>query len=250
MLTIKEICEITGVNINTFHTWRRAEWNLLPAPVGVAKKIIYFDDSIIERIKYIQAQRAAGKNLPEIQDILKQQARNIFASEKFKTSGRDESGNLLACVAELEKKWEVGECKNEVCLALKLDPALSGFPTTFLNRPFVSSDLPLEVYISIISNNHVYFADLRVDLGDNPAEVKKQEKMPVEHYGMFAGQLFQRYADINQFVPSHMIPYLLLEDSFEDVWLPKKELFKIFKEAKKLTKIFKAGQEFARQMNV
>jgi DNA-binding transcriptional MerR regulator len=247
LLTIKEVCERTGININTFHAWRRDGWRLLPAPVGVAKKTIYFDDSIIERIMFIKAQRVAGKNLLEIQAILEQQAEN--APENLHAHGRNESRELIDSVVELERKWEEGDCKNEICLALKLDPIISGSPTTFIgHRPAVTSDLPLVVYISIISNNHVHFAELCVSLGEEPVEVKKHEKMPVEHYGMFVSQIFQRYAENNQFMPTVMIPYLLFS-GWDDYCMKAEEMDKFFKEAKKLTKILKAGQEFVQHLN-
>lgn len=250
MLTIKEICVRTGININTFHAWRRADWQLLPAPVGVAKKTIYFDDSIIERIMFIKAQRLSGKSLLEIQAILEQQAQNASTSKNSPDNERNDSRKLLDAVSELEQKWEYGGgCRNEICLALKLDPVISGPPTTFLDhRPAASSELPLIVYISIISNNQVHFAELWVGLGEEPIEVKKHEKMLVEYYGMFVNQLVQRFAENNQFVPTEMIPYLLLS-GWNDICLKTEELGKFFKEAKKLTKIFKAGQEFFQYLN-
>lgn len=249
MLTIKEICEKTRINIHTFHAWRRADWNLLPAPIGVAKKTIYFDDSVIERIMFIKAQRAAGKNLLEIQAILEEQTGKISALEKIHASERNGSRKPIESGADLERKWEDGDHKNEICLALKLDPMISSTPTIFIDyKPSVTPDPPLLVYISIISNNYVHFAELLDDIGEEPAELKKHEKIPVEQYGIFVCQIFQRFAENNSFVPTDMIPYLLLSGWY-DVCLPKEEMNKFFKEAKKLTKILKAGQEFVRHLN-
>ena len=53
MLSIKEICDRAGIAFHTFQYWRRESLNLLPKPIGVEKKVIYFDESILERIKFI-----------------------------------------------------------------------------------------------------------------------------------------------------------------------------------------------------
>ena len=66
MLSINEICTKTGLSLHTFQSWRRDGRNLLPKPVGVDKKVIYFDESILDRIQLILDQKAAGKTLDEI----------------------------------------------------------------------------------------------------------------------------------------------------------------------------------------
>jgi DNA-binding transcriptional MerR regulator len=69
MLSINEICGRAGISINTFQYWRRNDRKLLPKPMGVDKKVIYFDDSILERIQFIRDQRAAGRKLEEIEAL-------------------------------------------------------------------------------------------------------------------------------------------------------------------------------------
>lgn len=243
MLTIKEICDRTNINVNTFHAWRRANWRLLPDPIGVAKKTIYFDDSIIERIYFIKSQRLAGKSLPEIQAMLEQQ--KASALENSQASERKASRKLTDSRHELLEKWNYKDCKNEVCLALKLDPVISSYPTVFVGPQFV--EWPFLVHISIISNNYVHFAELGVNEGEERAEVKKHEKMLVEHYGLFAGQIIQRYVEHNSFVPVDIAPYMLLS-GYGDEYLSGEETVEFFKEAKKLTKVIRAGQEFIKHL--
>jgi DNA-binding transcriptional MerR regulator len=60
MLSIKEICDKTGLTLHTFQNWRRNGSHLLPKPVAVDKRIIFFDDAILERIKYIRTSRWPG----------------------------------------------------------------------------------------------------------------------------------------------------------------------------------------------
>jgi len=245
LLTIKEICDKTGINVNTFHAWRRADWRLLPDPIGVAKKTIYFDDSIIERIIFIKSQRAAGKSLLEIQDILEQQT--VSASEKSQAPERNERWKMLDAIIALSSKWDEKDTKNEVCLALKLDPVISGWPTVFVDPQVSARGWPFLVYITIISNNYVHFAELGVNKGDERAEVKKHEKMLVEHYGLFASKIIQRYAEHNDFAPLYIVPYMLLSGCGDD-YLTAEETVGFFKETKKLAKIIRAGQEFIKHL--
>jgi predicted site-specific integrase-resolvase len=60
MLSINEICEKAGITLHTFQSWRRDGLTLLPRPVAVDKKVIFFDDSILERIRLIREHKAAG----------------------------------------------------------------------------------------------------------------------------------------------------------------------------------------------
>ena len=251
MLTIKEICEQAGINVNTFHAWRRANWRLLPEPVGVAKKIIYFDDSILERINFIKEQRSAGKNLQEIQALLDQQLEDSYNPERDRYQCDDDGGRLMDSLTELEEKWKRKDCKNEICLALKLDPALSSPPTVFVDpRSSPSYDQPLVIFTSIISNGHVHFAELWGWIGEKPAEVKRHEKMRVEYYGMFVGQIAQKFAENDRFVCTAKIPGLLIESLNDCCGLGIKEVVDYFKDAKKLTNILKIGQEFAQRTNI
>lgn len=69
MLSIAEILKRTGLTLHNFQSWRRGDSNLLPKPVAVDKKVIYFDDSILERIKFIRKQQTAGKTLARIEEL-------------------------------------------------------------------------------------------------------------------------------------------------------------------------------------
>lgn len=109
MLTIKEICDRTGIAPHTFQSWRRDGLKLLPRPVAVEKQAICFDDSILERIRFIKEQRAAGKKLREINDVFESYyafLRSAEVDEHKAGSLNNIAGRLTAHEAELRSRLE------------------------------------------------------------------------------------------------------------------------------------------------
>lgn len=247
MLTSDEICEQAKININTFKSWRRDHWRLLPGPVGVSKKVLLFDDSICERIEFIKRQRAAGKKLKEIEKLIVQQDLANYCADPFHNPNEDDYREMDF----LEHELLTENRKNEICLALKLDPALSGLPVIFI-KPLAIHERHKHIifFVSIISNNYIHFAELWLRAFDLSYKAKRHEKMLVEYYGMFIGQITQIFADNGQIISSVEIPCLLIE-SLNNCREPGREaVVDCFKNVEKLTKILKHGQEFARGINM
>lgn len=208
MLTIAEILNQTGLTMHTFQFWRRGGSNLLPKPVGVDKKVIYFDDSIVERIKFIRDQQAAGHTLSQIEEMLSadlaEDAKTLPTWQSLKADHEDFMGE----VQDFTRKWEKGECRDEVCAALKLDPLLSGQLTTFVVPAVGKPAGVLTVYVTIISGSAVHFAELAVDLYGETAVIKSAE-LPVTDYAMLLYIIGHEFAVRKQLMKTEMIPYLL-----------------------------------------
>ena len=249
MLTIQEICRQTGLSIHTFHSWRRGALTLLPQPIGVSKKTIFFDDSIVERINYILAQREAGKNLHEIEALLEQSLYEDYDPVNDHCQGLDDGEKLMDAIEALKAKWEMGNPKNEICLALKLDPKLTGLPLVYPDpRSSPSFDTPLVVYATVVSNGYIYLAELWADLTGDKPQVVQNEKIKAAHYAMFVAQLVQKYLARNRILEIGLIPGLL----FNGAWgfdLGADEVRELFSEAEQMTKILKAGQEFVKLLS-
>jgi DNA-binding transcriptional MerR regulator len=241
MLTFEDIQAKTGVTTNTIQYWRRRQnEGLLPEPIAVRKKVIYFDDSIIERIQFIKDRLEEGVKLPEIKKLIEK--KQIAEYHANYPGYNDDYGVILEEIADLVKKWESGDCKNEVCMALALDPAISGNPEIRVSRP----DVPLQVDASIISNGWVHFSELRVS-GNCDIEVVHQAKIKVSDYGLLMALIVEPFANHNMFITAREIPSLLFDDSnlyrqLGDFGLNTLE------EAKKLTRVLRAGQEFIKHL--
>lgn len=105
MLTIKEICARTGVNHHTFQSWRRDGLKLLPKPVAVQRNFIFFDDSILERVRFIKEQRESGKTVREINEVFKSYyafLKDAESSDQAASSLKNVLGELDGCEAELQ----------------------------------------------------------------------------------------------------------------------------------------------------
>lgn len=250
MVTLEDIQERTGVSVNTIQYWRRRQnEGLLPEPAAVRKKVIYFDDSIIERVRFIRAKLKEGVKLPEVKELLQQkdeEERNrLYGPE----AGHCETdGQRLEALARLEERWERGDCKNDVCLALSLDPGLSGYPLVSIFTPVWTVDSPADICVSIISNGWVHFARLQVKLGGRTdVKVVEQAKIEVADFGMLLAVIGQKLADDNQLLNVEDIPGLLFGcfdlDGWSNAFSPA-----TLGEAKKLTRILRAGQEFVKYL--
>lgn len=237
MVTLEDIQRQTGVSINTIQYWRRRQnEGLLPDPVAVRKKVIYFDDSIVERIQFIQDRLEEGVKLPEIKELIEKMEIDEYHANYPGYS--DDPDVMTAAVAALINKWETGDCKNDVCMALALDPAISGNPEINVRHP----NMPVEVDASIISNGWVHFAVLRIS-DDYEIEIVHHTKIKVSDYGQLMALIVEPFAEHNLFVTAREIPSLLFDESnlyrqLGDYGLDTLE------EAKTLTKILRAGKEF------
>lgn len=250
MVTLEDIQERTGVSVNTIQYWRRHQnEGLLPEPAAVRKKVIYFDDSIIERVRFIRAKLKEGVKLPEVKELLQQkdeEERNRLYGPEAAHYATE--GQRLDALARLEEKWERGDCKNDVCLALSLDPGLSGYPLVSIFTPVWSLDSPVEICVSIISNGWVHFARLQVTL-DVRTDIKvvEQAKIKVPDFGMLLAIIGQKLADDNQLLNVEDIPGLLFGcfdlEGWSNAFSPA-----TLEEAKKLTRILRAGQEFVKHL--
>jgi DNA-binding transcriptional MerR regulator len=250
VVTLEDIQERTGVSVNTIQYWRRPRnEGLLPEPAAVRKKVIYFDDSIIERVKFIRKKLKDGLKLPEIKKLLRQKDEK----ERHRRPGPDAihydtAEQRLEAAAELEKKWTSGNCKNEVCLALSLDPTISGYPLASIFSAVWSLESPMEICVSIISNGWVHFAKIQVHLGGRTGvEVVERAKIKVPDFGMLLALIGQKLAEDNQLLSVEDIPGLLFGcfdlDGWSNAFSPD-----TLEEAKKLTRILRAGQEFVRHL--
>ncbi len=241
MVTLEDIQRETGVSINTIQYWRRQQnEGLLPEPAAVRKKVIYFDDSIIERIRFIKNRLEEGVKLPEIKELIEKKEIDEYHANYPGYS--DDPGVMMAAVAELVNKWETGDCKNDICLALALDPAISGNPEVWVKHP----RLPLEVDASIISNGWVHFTVLRIS-NDYEIEIVHHAKIKISDYGQLMALIVEPFAEHNMFVTAREIPSLLFDESnlyrqLGDFGLNTLE------EAKTLSKILRAGQEFVKHL--
>jgi len=208
MLSIDEIIEKTGLTRYNFQAWRRNGLRLLPKPVSVDKRNILFDDSILERIKFIRDQQAAGHTLAQIETMIADQlAEEAKAIPSWEVMSADHD-DFMEEIDSLRKKWERGECLDEVCAALKLDKALSGQPTTFVLPAVGKPAGGLMVYATIISNSVVHFVEMHVDLYD-PTEVKQSAEIPVGDFGMLLYIIGLEFAEGKKVMKTEMIPYLL-----------------------------------------
>ena len=241
MVTFEDIQRQTGVSINTIQYWRRRQnEGLLQEPVAVRKKVIYFEDSIIERIRFIQDRLEEGLKLPEIKELIEQKAIDDYHANY--PGYDDDYDKVLDYTSDLVKKWESDDCKNDICLALSLDPAISGNPETWVRR----KELPIEVDASIISNGWVHFAVLRVSSVDE-AEIVHHAKIKTSDYGMLMALIVEPFAGHNMLVGAREIPSLLFDEGNLYRQLGDYSL-ETLEEAKQLTKILKAGQEFVKHL--
>lgn len=254
MLSIADILRKTGLTLHTFQSWRRGDSNLLPKPVAVDKKVIYFDDSILERIKFIRKQQAAGHTLSQIEEMLKaelaEEAKMLPTFESLRADHEDFMGELR----EFTRKWEKGECREEVCAALKLDPAYTGQLTTFVLPAVGKPASGLTVYATAISIDLVHFAELSVELYDETV-VNKAAELPVDDFGMLLYIIGREFAQRKQLMKTEMIPYLLFH-GFEgtgatgEFWMDALELAPILSQIteasrKYLLRLRDSGGDFA-----
>jgi len=250
VVTLEDIQERTGVSIDTIQYWRRPRnEGLLPEPAAVKKKVIYFDESIIERIKFIKKKLKAGLKLPEIKELLQQKDEKESHHDAAKDlSLYDTPEQRQEAAAKLEKKWMHGDRKNDVCLALSLDPAISGYPLVSIFSANWSAESPMEICVSIISNGWVHFARLQVHFGSRiGVEVVDRAKIKVADFGMLLAIIGQKLADDNQLLSVEDIPGLLFGCFDIDVWSDAFSL-ETLEEAGKLTRILQAGQEFVKYL--
>lgn len=248
MVTLEDIQERTGVSIDTIQYWRRPRnEGLLPEPAAVKKKVIYFDDSIIERIKFIKKKLKAGLKLPEIKELLQQKDENERLHDASpELSLYDTPEQRQEAAAELEKKWMHGDRKNDVCLALSLDPAISGYPLLSIFSANWSAESLMEICVSIISNGWVHFARLQVHFGSRiGVEAVNRAKIKVADFGMLLAIIGQKLADDNQLLSVEDIPGLLFGCFDINGWSDAFSL-ETLEEAGKLTRILRAGQEFVK----
>lgn len=242
MLSIKEICKKAGISLYTFQSWRRNDSWLLPRPVAVEKKVIFFDDSILARIKFIREQQAVGKSLTQIEEMLRPQLIEEYVEPPQPHILQAEYDELMEEAKAHQQKWEKADCQDEVCAALKLDPALSGQPTTFCLPAAGRREGSLIVYSSIISLEKVHFAEIFADLYDAP-EVRQRLEMPVADFGMLLYLIGQEFAKHRQLLKTEIIPYLLLH-GFEGTGATGAYWKEAIEVAAILNKISEAGREY------
>jgi hypothetical protein len=154
----------------------------------------------------------------------------------------------IESVAKLEEKWMRGNRKNDVCLALALDPAISGQPDLSVVSEVWCFEAPVEVCASIVSNGWVHFAKLHVNLdGEADIEVAARTKIKVSDYGMLLAIIGQQLAEENQLLNPGDIPGILFGSEKMLEWYGLFSL-ETLDEAKKLTKVLRAGQEFIKRL--
>jgi DNA-binding transcriptional MerR regulator len=105
MLSINEICDQAGITIHTLQSWRRNGLNLLPKPVAVDKKVIFFDDSILERIRLIREHKAAGRRIVEISALFESYG---TVAENLAVNG-DEAERKFTALADMLAQLAVRE---------------------------------------------------------------------------------------------------------------------------------------------
>ena len=245
MLSIAEILKKTKLTLHTFQSWRRGDSNLLPKPVAVDKKVIYFDDSILERVKFIRKQQKAGKTLAQIEELLQaelaEEAKVLPTWESLRADHEDFMGEL----AEFTRKWEKGGCREEVCAALKLDPAYTGQPSTFVVPALGKPAGGLTVYVTVISIDLVHFAELSVDLYEETV-VNRAAELPSDDYAMLLYIIGREFAKRKQLMKTEMIPYLLFH-GFEgtgataEFWMEALDLAPILNQVTEVSRRYLLG---------
>jgi DNA-binding transcriptional MerR regulator len=245
MLSIADILKKTGLTLHSFQSWRRGDSNLLPKPVAVDKKVIYFDDSILKRIKFIRKQQKAGKTLAQIEKLLQaelaEEAKVLPTWESLRTDHEDFMGELR----EFTRKWEKGDCQEEVCAALKLDQAYTGQPSTFVVPALGKPAGGLTVYVTVISIALVHFAELSVDLYDETV-VNRTAELPADDYAMLLYIIGREFAKRKQLMKTEMIPYLLFH-GFEgtgataEFWMEALDLAPILNQVTEVSRRYLLG---------
>jgi DNA-binding transcriptional MerR regulator len=214
MLTIADILKKTGLTLHNFQSWRRGDSTLLPKPVAVDKRVIYFDDSILERVKFIRKQQATGKTLAQIEELLHAElAEEAKTLPTWETLQADHE-NFMDELREFTRKWEKAECKDEVCAALKLEPAFTGQVSTFVVPAVGKPAGGLTAYVTVISIDLVHFAELSVGLYE-AAAVNNRAELPAGDYAMLLYIIGREFASRKQLLKTEMIHYLLFH-GFED----------------------------------
>lgn len=244
MLTIKEVCEKAGISLHTFQSWRRNDSVLLPRPAAVDKRVIFFDDSILERIKFIREQQAEGKSLAQIEELLRPKLIEEYADLPQAHILLAEQEELMEEIRAHRQKWEKADCQAEVCAALKVDPALSSQPTAFCLPAIGQREGALLVYTSLIVLDKVIFAELCVDLYE-PPEVRQTAEMPVTDFGMMLYIIGQEFAERRQLLKTEIIPYLLLH-GFDGTGATSGYWREAIEVAAILNKISEASREYLR----
>lgn len=245
MLTIQQILKKTGLTLHNFQSWRRNDSNLLPRPVAVDKRVIYFDDSILARIKFIQDRQAEGLTLAQIEELLHEElTQDSLNLPPFEVWSAD-SDEFMRETQEFLEKWKKPEtCQAEILAALKLDPELSGPPTVFslLRASRKGEFCPLQVFTSVIFNAQVHFTELLVDLYAEP-QVIQQKQIDVADFGMLLAILGQELANRKRILMPETIPYLLFR-GVEGSWAGPDFFEDALEVAKAMTPVFEGGRRF------
>lgn len=246
MLTIKEICAKSGISIHTFQSWRRNDSVLLPSPVAVKKRIIYFDDSILQRIDFIRTKLAEGKTLAEIEKILEPELIREHTRIIRSNIVRAELAEYAEEAEQLLKKWESGDCKDEVCLALNLDPVLSGDPQAVAMPADRKQWGTIHAFIAIISHATVYLTELYANLAGE-IEVLQTQTISIADYSMMLFLIIREYAVDGELFKTNMLPYLFFH-GMDGTGTSNEYNKNLITAAQLYNKIMDAGSEFMEKL--
>lgn len=228
MLTIHEVAERSGESLHTIQYWRKLD--LLPDPTGVKKRVIFFEEGILQRIAWIRKKQAEGLSLDDIRKLIEtppvRTPEIIYqeyedGSDEQINALREEIGRLKTLVAAKQldhedlvvfrEKWTGPQCKNEVCNLLGLDSMLTGTPK-ILPAPHedgAENDIAgLKIYVTIPSDGSVHFAEIDVDVYKDPV-LCRTETVSSKIYGILFYILGQDIVKQNSTLDSNDLPWIL-----------------------------------------
>ena len=258
MLTIIEVAEKSGEKLHTIQYWRQLA--LLPEPVAVKKRVIFFDEGILQRIAWIRKKQAEGMSLNAIKTTLESTSIASAPSSLHSAETREEViARLKEEMARIEvqkaaleighseynsfvEKWQGPNCKEEICKVLGLDPVLTGDPlprVTVLPEKQEEEILFFKVYATITSDKTVYFAEIDADVYKYPLLVRK-ESIDAETYGMLLYMLGAFQAKINRPFHANMVPFYLFTGYADGLF----NFEKAVKVARSFLQAIEMGQEF------
>ena len=175
MKNIKEIATITGQPYATLQFWKRS--GLLPPPVSRNGRTELFDDSVMARIQTILDFQSQGMSLENVAKALKPKDGREGAYAASHEGGRMQRGGT-----ECAKMWIQGDCKQEICNLLSIDPAFTSEPSCYgplsvsesgsvvLDNTAEGFDnsAPADVFLAISTSEKIYLARVRVVLHEQP----------------------------------------------------------------------------------
>lgn len=98
-LTISEVAQRTGLRASAIRYYESL--NLLPLPGRVSGRR-YYEQKVIERLKFIQTARHLGFSLAEIQTLLREQPAFTPLTERWQVLAKQKLGEIKTLIQEAQ----------------------------------------------------------------------------------------------------------------------------------------------------